>query len=360
MPFPRPGPRCSSVAAGLVGHAAVAVGRAGRDAFEQREHRAHLGHVVERGDELHLRGARVGEADVDAVGDERADQGVRAVHVLPAQSSVYSRVRGSVEQGARVQDALRVERDLDATHQRDLGRVLELEEVLLLLLADAVLGRDRAAELRCRPRGSRASPCAAPPRRPGTPTGARCRRPRARRRATHVACSSAMPATVARYSGTDARGTTTSMMSLAPFCFATQNAFSRASSSSAAERGGSTYTSSAPSSREQLGDRDRVVVDPVGVVLLDDDDQVRRRSRPARPAGCRGRARRSRWSRPCSSASMYSRISGFTPLLHDARHRGRHLVERAERREHRRGVRRDADRASGSPRSRSRACLRNR
>ena len=150
MPFPRPGPRCSSVAAGLVGHAAVAVGGAGRDTFEQREHRAHLGDVVERGDELHLRRSRVGEAHVDAV-RRRAFGSVRA-----RRSWAPSITRVSVEHGAGIQDAVRVERGLDAAHERELGRILELEEVLLLLLADAVLGRDRAAELRCRPRGSRA------------------------------------------------------------------------------------------------------------------------------------------------------------------------------------------------------------
>ena len=65
-PLPRPGPRCSSVGRRPAGHARVAVGRAGGDALEQREHRAHLGHVVERGDEVHLGRAGVGEAHVDA------------------------------------------------------------------------------------------------------------------------------------------------------------------------------------------------------------------------------------------------------------------------------------------------------
>ena len=125
----------------------------------------------------------------------------------------------------------------------------------------------------------------------------------------------AMTATVARYSGTDARGTTTSMMSFAPFCFATQNAFSRASSRSAAEARRQDVHVERAELGEQLGDRDRVLVDAVGVVLLD----ARRRGTPtSRPASPRGMPR----SRPTFavvatmlSASMYSRISGFTPLF---------------------------------------------
>jgi len=47
-------------------HPAVAVGRAGRDALKQTEHAAHARHAVERGDEMHFAGARVGKARVDA------------------------------------------------------------------------------------------------------------------------------------------------------------------------------------------------------------------------------------------------------------------------------------------------------
>ena len=50
---------------GAAGHPRVPVGRAGGHALEQGEHRAHVGDVVQRGDEVHLRGAGVGEADVD-------------------------------------------------------------------------------------------------------------------------------------------------------------------------------------------------------------------------------------------------------------------------------------------------------
>jgi hypothetical protein len=63
----------------LPGHPRVAVGGAGRDAFEQRQHRAHARLVVERGDEVHLAGAGVGEADLDAGVGEGLDQGLGAV-----------------------------------------------------------------------------------------------------------------------------------------------------------------------------------------------------------------------------------------------------------------------------------------
>ena len=82
-PLPRPGPRCRSVAAGRAGHPGVAVGGAGRDALEQPEHAAHLGHRVERGDEVHLARARVREARRDPGVDERADHGLGAVHGRP-------------------------------------------------------------------------------------------------------------------------------------------------------------------------------------------------------------------------------------------------------------------------------------
>ncbi len=55
-----------------------------------------------------------------------------------------------IEDRAGVEDAARVERRLDAAHQRELRRVLELGDVRLLLGADAVLARDRAAELHAR------------------------------------------------------------------------------------------------------------------------------------------------------------------------------------------------------------------
>ena len=64
---------------GPIRHPRVAVGGAGGDALEQAEHRTHLRHGVERGDEMHLRRAGVGEARRDAAVDERADQCLGAV-----------------------------------------------------------------------------------------------------------------------------------------------------------------------------------------------------------------------------------------------------------------------------------------
>jgi len=82
-----------------VGHPPVAIGRAGGDALEQREHRPHARLVVERGDEVHLGRARVREADVDPGVDQGADQGVRAVPWFVSR----------VEDRAGVQDPGRVE-----------------------------------------------------------------------------------------------------------------------------------------------------------------------------------------------------------------------------------------------------------
>jgi hypothetical protein len=67
---------------GLACHARVAVGRARGHALEQRQHGAHLGFAVERGDKVHLARARVGEADVDACIDQGLHQGLCAVHRL--------------------------------------------------------------------------------------------------------------------------------------------------------------------------------------------------------------------------------------------------------------------------------------
>ena len=90
-----PGPEVQQRGGGPVGHAGVAVGGAGDDALEQAEHRAHLGHGVERGDEVHLRRARVGEADVDAGVDEGADQGLGAVHGWSPPGRRWCRGSGS-------------------------------------------------------------------------------------------------------------------------------------------------------------------------------------------------------------------------------------------------------------------------
>ena len=62
------------------GHAGVAVGGAGDDAFEQAEDAAHAGDAVERGDEVHFRCAGVGEARIDPVGEQGVHQAFGAVH----------------------------------------------------------------------------------------------------------------------------------------------------------------------------------------------------------------------------------------------------------------------------------------
>ena len=58
----------------LVRHPRVPVRGAGHHALEQAEHAAHLRDRVKRGDEVHLRGARVAEAHVHAAVHERAKQ----------------------------------------------------------------------------------------------------------------------------------------------------------------------------------------------------------------------------------------------------------------------------------------------
>ena len=63
----------------LLRHPPVAIGRAGRDALEQAEHAMHAWHAIERRDEMHLAGAGIGEAGVDARCEQRADQGFSAV-----------------------------------------------------------------------------------------------------------------------------------------------------------------------------------------------------------------------------------------------------------------------------------------
>ncbi len=65
---------------GLPRHPRIAVGRAGDHALEQAEHAAHAGDAVERGDEVHLAGAGIGEAGIDARGEQALHQAFRTVH----------------------------------------------------------------------------------------------------------------------------------------------------------------------------------------------------------------------------------------------------------------------------------------
>ena len=64
----------------ITGQAGEPVGGAGGHTLEQGEHAAHRGHRVEGGDEVHLRGTGVGEADPHTVVDQGGDQCLGAVH----------------------------------------------------------------------------------------------------------------------------------------------------------------------------------------------------------------------------------------------------------------------------------------
>ena len=65
---------------GLFGDAAIAVRHAGHRAFEQAEDRSHTVHLVEGGDEMHLRGAGVRETDFHTGIHQRAHKAFRTVH----------------------------------------------------------------------------------------------------------------------------------------------------------------------------------------------------------------------------------------------------------------------------------------
>ena len=77
----------------LAGHARVAIGGAGHHALEQAEHAAHPGDRVERRDEMHLRRAGVGEADIDAPAGQGMDQAsapfIRSSPMLPSISAPH-------------------------------------------------------------------------------------------------------------------------------------------------------------------------------------------------------------------------------------------------------------------------------
>ena len=68
---------------GLARHAPVAVGAAGDDVLLQAEDAAHAGDAVQRGDEMHLAGAGIREADIDPAAQQGVDKTFRAVHRVP-------------------------------------------------------------------------------------------------------------------------------------------------------------------------------------------------------------------------------------------------------------------------------------
>jgi len=63
----------------LVGHARITVGSTRGHAFEQGQHRTHARLAVERSDKVHLAGAGVGKADLDAGIGQSLDQCLSAV-----------------------------------------------------------------------------------------------------------------------------------------------------------------------------------------------------------------------------------------------------------------------------------------
>ncbi len=75
------GPAVQQRRRGLAGHPRIAVGGAGGHALEEAEDAAHAGDAVERRDEVHLAGAGIGEAGVDAAGEQGADEAFGAVHL---------------------------------------------------------------------------------------------------------------------------------------------------------------------------------------------------------------------------------------------------------------------------------------
>lgn len=85
--LPRPQPRCNRVAAGLPArHARVSVSSPRGHALEQAQHPSHV-RVVERGHEVHLRGAGIGKTGVNAGVDEGLNQSVCAVAHGPRDST---------------------------------------------------------------------------------------------------------------------------------------------------------------------------------------------------------------------------------------------------------------------------------
>ena len=74
------GPEMEQRRGRLVGHAGIAVRGAGRAALEQAQDAAHAVDAVERGHEMHLGRAGIGEGDLDAARDQGAHEALGAVH----------------------------------------------------------------------------------------------------------------------------------------------------------------------------------------------------------------------------------------------------------------------------------------
>ena len=63
-----------------VEHTPVAIRRARDHPLKERQYAAHALDLIERGDEVHLRGSRIGEAHVHPTANQRAHQAFCAVH----------------------------------------------------------------------------------------------------------------------------------------------------------------------------------------------------------------------------------------------------------------------------------------
>jgi hypothetical protein len=70
-------------------HAEIAVGSARHHALEQPEHAAHAFDPVKGGDEVHLRGAGIGEADINAARHQGPHQTFRTVHPFHSRSLLW-------------------------------------------------------------------------------------------------------------------------------------------------------------------------------------------------------------------------------------------------------------------------------
>src|SRR3954451_14488592 len=132
-PLPRPGPRCSSVAAGLPAM------RAYPSAAPVATPSNRLS--TPRISGTSSRAATKCISDVPGLEKHTSTPDSTSVLINACAPFMSGRLR-EVEDRAGVEDPARVERGLDAPHQGQLGGVGELLEVPLLLGADAVLAGD--------------------------------------------------------------------------------------------------------------------------------------------------------------------------------------------------------------------------
>src|SRR4030081_1467780 len=143
-PFPRPGPRCSKVAAGL-------------SAIRAYPSAAPVTTPSKRPSTPRISGT-VSSAATKCISDvpglekhtsTPASPRVRIRACAPFIVLAFVAVRrrdALVKENAGVEDSLGVEAVLDASHQLDLRWVLELPEVFLLGVSDSVLAGNRAAQ----------------------------------------------------------------------------------------------------------------------------------------------------------------------------------------------------------------------